>query len=1479
MKFTKYKWSKALSIVLAIVLTVMALPMSAFAAPASDLPANMIDHAILRALEYTGYDVQKQKNDGTLYQSGSYGNKTPASVLSNINYGTGLSGMETIADPSTVTGKAPDIARFERNGLCCASFVTYFICNYLPNIEGADTKAITDAIKVTGMNSQAVVTWETALKKIDGKGMVEKIGTSPSNVDRNKLTPGDLIIFGTEETTHTHIAVYSGTYKGTDFLIHVGNDRGPEIMPVKWMSDSSNGAKTSYPNAYYHLNPKIFQDDGSIEVYKKDTDGNNLSGAVFVATNTQTGLSYNIGPTNSNGYAKSTNPIPYGTYNVKETVFPVNCHPYGKSEWTVTVGTNNNGLVTINAVNEVDSGKVKLVKVSEDGKIDGVSFKITGKGIDKIVKTGPNGEITIENLKPGIYKVSEIVADKYEPQETHEVTVVSNKTATVTFNNTLKRGNLKVIKSSEDGFVENMRFHLSGISLSGIKVDEYAITNKDGIAEFNNVLIGSGYVLEEVDTPVKYVVPSSQTADVEWNKVTKKNIDNILKKWRADIYKVDSEISHKNDNTQYGATQGDATLKDAVYGLYHNNVLVDTYITDDNGYFLTDYYTCDGTWYLQEISPSKGYLLDDTKYYIDCSADKYTVELNTEYLNLYETIIKGKIDIIKHCDDGSTKIETPETGAEFEVFLKSACSYDNAKDTERDILICDKYGFAETKNLPYGIYTVKQIKGWEGTELLPPFEVNINTDSETYRYLINNAIFESEIEIVKQDAETGKIIPAAGIGFKVRNTDTGEYIVQRVNYPTPVDIEIYYTDSTGKLMLPYPLLYGNYEIIEQNTCYGYVLDSSPIAFKVDGANDIVTVTKYNMAQKGTITIEKTGEVFATVSENNGVYQPIYENKGLAGAVYEISAAEDIITLDGTLRYTKGQVVSRITTEKDGKGTTEPLYLGKFTVKEVAAPYGMLLNNNPVDVVLKYAGENVEITSTSTSFVNERQKAEVELFKALETDTNFNIGNCDEIKHVKFALCALEDIIAVDGKIIPANGLLEIATCDEDGKAVFATDIPVGAKLYIKEIATDNHYILSNTKYPVVFEYAGQTVSFVKIQANAGETIGNELIYGAIKGVKIDRETDKVIQGAVFGLFSIDASEFIEERAILTAETDEDGIFTFEKIPFGKWIVKELQPANGYLPNEELYPVTITENEKTIEITVVNDRIPEIATTADVEGEKEICATEIVVLTDTVSYQHLVPGKEYLLKGVLMDKTTGNPLVIDGEEMHSEILFVPETPNGVVEVTFTFDSKNIKSNTDIVVFENLFRDGKELAVHTDINDKGQTVTVKVPQIGTQAMVGEKKEVVAKGNITIDDIVHYTNLTPGKEYTICGILMNKKTGESFKVEGQEVTAEITFIPEQTNGEIKVSFNFNADGLTFETEVVVFEKLFRESVEIATHTDIEDDGQTVKLTPPTPDVPQTGDSSYLGFWIGLAAVALGGVVSTVIIGLKRKSEDDED
>lgn len=1125
-------------------------------------------------------------------------------------------------------------------------------------------------------------------------------------------------------------------------------------------------------------------------------------------------------------------------------------------------------------LNTETKGVGHIVKTSEDGKVEGIKFTITGNGVNETVTTGKNGTVDL-NLLPGTYTVTELPDDKYETQAAQTVTIVSGKTSTVTFNNTLRRGDLKVTKTAEDGLAEGVRFHLYGTSYCGLPVDEYAVTDASGIATFNDILIGTGYTLEEVDTPIRYVVPDDQTAAIEWNKVTNKSFDNVLKKWNLTVTKQDVET---------GSAQGGANLAGAKYGIYKGDELIDTYVTDADGKFTTKYYVCGNDWSIRELDSSEGYLVTPGSEKIGVDPKNYTAEYNSESMQQYEQVKKGNIAIIKHTDDGQTQIETPEEGAEFAVYLKSAGSYENARESERDYLICDENGFAQTKDLPYGRYTVQQVKGWEGRELLKPFDVFVSENGETYRYLINNANFYSYVKVVKIDSTTGKTIPCSGIGFHIYNP-SGNQVQMTFTYPTVTTIDTFYTDGDGMLITPEKLEYGKgYSLVEVSAPYGYVLNSDPVYFDItednsteENAVTVVVVTKENTPQMGVITVEKTGEYLASVIDTKDSKRLVYEVGGLAGAEYTVTASEDIYTPDGTLRYSKDEVVAVLVTEADGKAVTEPLFLGRFNVVETKTPYGMSLNSTVQTVELTYAGQEVEITETSTGFYNNRQKIKIDLNKVMEQDEVFGIGNNEEITSVNFGLFAAEEIVAADGSSIPAGWVLEVVECDENGYAAFSTDLPVGAKTYVKEISTDKHYVLSDKEYPVVFEYAGQEVATVHIAVNDGNEIPNELIYGTIKGYKVNRETGDKISGALFGLFRADETSFTENNALLTAESGEDGVFTFENVVYGSYTVRELRPAAGYLENETVYAVTVDEDGDVVEITVVNDLIPEIGTTATIDEEKEVCATEVFTLTDTVEYKHLVPGKEYTVKGILMDKATGEPFLQNGEQITSEVTFVPEAPSGSVEVLFTFDAKLIKTDTNIVVFESLYSDGKELTVHADIEDEDQTVTVYVPEIKTTASIDGKKEITTAGKVTIEDMVSYTNLIPGTEYTIRGTLMNKATGEVFTVNGETITAEVKFTPENRNGEVKVTFTFDAHDLTASTKLVVFESLYREDVEITTHKDIEDTDQTVTITPP-PNVPQTGDNSKLGVWIGLGCIALGGAVACIVLYFKKKKEDGE-
>lgn len=921
-------------------------------------------------------------------------------------------------------------------------------------------------------------------------------------------------------------------------------------------------------------------------------------------------------------------------------------------------------------------------------------------------------------------------------------------------------GNARIVKTSEDGEVEGIKFILTGNGLTYT-----GVTDSKGAFLKENIPAGTYTVTEKsID---KYVPQKSQTVTVRGGETTTVNFDNILKKFRVKVVKTDIEK---------GEAQGDASLAGAKYGLFKGDELIDTYVTDSNASFVTDYYVCDTDWTLKELESSEGYLVNGTVYKVGADPRLYTVEFNTTENNVTEEVIKGNIAIIKHTDDGSTQIETPEKGAEFQIYLKSAGSFVNADEDERDTIVCDEDGFASSKLLPYGVYTVHQTKGWDGREMIKDFDVYINSDGKTYKFLINNSNFESYVKVVKLDAETGKQIPYAGAGFEIYDSD-GHRVSMQFTYPEVTEIHTFYTNSEGYLITPETLPYGEYTLVEVEAPYEYVLDSTPIPFTISQENSstdtgvtVVKVKAQDMPQKGIIEISKTGEVFTSVGmlgggyvDKNGnevtfpvTYQPLYETQGLPGTVFQIYAAEDIVTGDGTLRAYQGELVDEITTDETGYAKSKELYLGKYTVVEKTASNGFYNANEQYDVELTYAGQTVSVTSTELNLFNERQKVTVSLSKELEQNESFGIGMNDEIKNVQFGIYADENIKAADGSVIPKDALIAYANCDENGNITFNCDLPIGFKWYVKEIATDEHYVLSNEKYAFNTEYQGQEVQTIEIAVNDGAPIENELIYGTVKGLKTDRETGKTIAGALFGLFKNDETEFTENTAILTAESDKDGIFIFENIPFGEWMIKELQPAENYLPNDEIYHITVSEDEQIVEINVVNDMIPELKTTATIDGEKE------------------------------------------------------------VEV--------------------------------------------------------------KDEITIEDIVEYKHLVPGKEYTIKGVLMNKATNEPFKVDGKEITSEVTFVPEKPNGEVTVSFTFDASGITEETELVVFETLYRDGVEIAAHADIKDEGQTITITVPEPETPYTGDDRKYGVWIGLGAIALGAAVSAIVLKLKSKRQEDE-
>lgn len=614
-------------------------------------------------------------------------------------------------------------------------------------------------------------------------------------------------------------------------------------------------------------------------------------------------------------------------------------------------------------------------------------------------------------------------------------------------------------------------------------------------------------------------------------------------------------------------------------------------------------------------------------------------------------------------------------------------------------------------------------------------------------------------------------------------------------------------------------------------------------------NDAVTFNSAkSMPSVGNTTLIPYGDaslqdVITGVENDADPIRAYFKVKTSSGNLKLVKISEDgnVANIEFTV---KGDGYSKtVKTNSKGEFKLTDLVPGNYIVTEVTDSKYETQKSQTVKVE---SGKTATVT-----FENVLKKGSLEVVKTSED--NFNEG-------VEFHLY---------GTSLSGVSIDLYATTNADGVAKFENVLVSGDKPYtLEEVNTADRYVVPKTQR-VVIEWNKATKKEVE----------NKIIRGSIKGLKIDNETKENIEGALFGLFNINETEFTEETAILTAESNEEGIFTFENVPYGEYIVRELKPAEGYLPNEENYTVTISENKEIIEITIENDKTPELGTTATIDGKKEVGATEVFILEDVVEYKHLVPGKEYTVKGVLMDKATGEPLLIDEKEIRSETTFTPDEPTGEVIVSFEFDARYIKKDTDIVVFESLYSENKELAVHAEIDDEGQTVTVKIPKIGTKASIEGKKKFTANGDITIDDVVSYKHLTAGKEYTIKGVLMDKSMGKQFLVDGKEVCSEVTFTPETADGKVTVSFTFDGSVITKETEIVVFETLYREGTEIAVHADIEDENQTVTIHPqPEPEKPQTVDNSNLGFYIGLGSVAVGGLIAFLIIKFKRKDEDDE-
>lgn len=1160
------------------------------------------------------------------------------------------------------------------------------------------------------VNDNCTITYDGVTSKVDVEKQNIKTTDRPywECSDGSTITPGSVVV-AQNPYGEDHAWIYMGEFDSKNDVVSylksigvseslinsktVGDGKGAGGRHWRIESNGSEGVvinnKTDGKTATA-MNMSAFRitkTDVTFEIDKYNTNGD-LVGKSSVDNSTAVYGIYSdkscknkVAEIKIGSNGKGSVKLPNKTYYAKEIKAPTG-YALDKTVYKIKAGVNK-------VKEDFQTGKIKINKSAEDGIISGRKFKITysynGKSLSETAKTNAKGIATFDDLKVYdmstgkaiTYTVSEINVDtRYEAPKAKNVKLTDGDvdlTINVKFNNELKTGSIKINKQSEDNHNGGREFTVTGNGKT------YSIkTGSDGVAILSDIPVYDSnnqkivYTISEKNVPVKYVIPAEQTVTLTADETTSVTFENVLKKFTLEVTKKDSEN---------GSAQGNASLAGAVYGVFKDSVLKDEYTTDENGYFKSKEYVC-GNYTVQEISPSEGYLLDETVYPVGAEAENYSIEHNPISMTVTEDIIKGNISIIKHSDDGTTQIETPEVGAEFEVYLKSSGSYEAAKDSEKDYLVCDENGYAATKMLPYGTYIVHQTKGWENTEWIDDFEVIISENEKEYFYLINDAVKKSFVKIVKKDAETGNIIPVSGIGFKVWDCANSEYVSQKINYPSEMILDTFYTDESGSLMLPNELAYGDYELHEVQSAEGYVLDKKPVPFTIDGSVETVVVEKTNTAQKGKISVQKTGDIFTTVATassaytdencetivNPTTYTPVFASGNLSGAVFQIIAVEDIVTLDGTIRANAGDVVAEITTDENGYAETDLLYLGKYEVREITAPDGYALNAESQFVELTYAGQEIAVRDTvNTSFVNDYQGVEISLSKVMEKDELFNIGNSDEYTRVRFGLFAAEDITATDGSVIPADGLISEISLAENMSAKFDTALPFG-KYYVQEIATDEHYVLNGKKYLVNFEYMGQEVTTVTVDCFEFK---NALKRGKISGKKVD-ENEKSLENALFGLFAVDTAEFTADNAYMTAVSDENGHFEFDKIPYGEYIVREIEAPTGYILSDESYPVTISEDGEVIEIKAVNKSTKVRISKQDITTGEELPGATLQIIDEdgNVATEWVSTDEAHFIEGKLIagkEYTLRETIAPDGYEIASEIKFTVNADGTVTEV--------------------------------------------------------------------------------------------------------------------------------------------------------------------------------------------------------------------
>lgn len=649
--------------------------------------------------------------------------------------------------------------------------------------------------------------------------------------------------------------------------------------------------------------------------------------------------------------------------------------------------------------------------------------------------------------------------------------------------------------------------------------------------------------------------------------------------------------------------QNEGKLDGAIYGLYARENILDpadatviykageevarvrtttSEVSVDNLYL--------GSYFWKEITSSEGYKLDLTEYPVELQYAGQTVKTVTARSTVKEKVITGNFEIEKVITSGEeSEIVEKEEGAEFlvvaEKYVNQYGSVEEAwehrsefTDKEYDKLITNKNGYAKSKDLAYGNFKIKQVKGKIDTDQVKDewrFTVS-RENQDTIKYIVNNRRFTSYVKLVKKDLETGKLITLSNTTFKIKDLSTGEVLTQKVGKDT---FDTWTTDENAEFTLPLEVKAGKYELIEITSPDFYVINNEPVEFTVTNSNiietdhdgdPILTVTMYDKPVKGIINVEKHGETFTGVTKNeDGSYSFNYENQCLAGMTVEIQAREDIIDpADGSILYEKGTIVDVITTGNTCENPSSKLPLGSYIVYEKNAPSGMVIDEKKYDVDLTFKDNQTEVVMDTVSISNERQKVKMNV-KKLDKDYE------TPIEGVIFNLVAIKDIVDPQDEtsiLIEKDTIIETVKSDKEGNVLFKSDLPLSfdkeSYFEIREQEALEGYYQNEESFVIDTEYKGQNEKTVKNEL----TIYNEAIKNYILVNKVDSLTMQNIISKDFTFRLCDDAEC--NNVIKVFNANQDNGTALIPITFGEWFIKEDSAPLGYLLSDEVVKVKL-----------------------------------------------------------------------------------------------------------------------------------------------------------------------------------------------------------------------------------------------------------------------------------------------------------------